>query len=154
MDNVWNGSLSPDFVKHRDYAHSNYLDHELANGGRYEVMFPVMVDADPIDGSLFVPSRNYHGVKLTTHTGDDYVYLIPSEPDRSEPNHKRIRDTIVAYLSNPVEGGRNWEDYIDPEESAKRGYYDYIDYTNDSEDFRPMGERRLFFSIDNLLTSA
>lgn len=119
---MWDGKFKPTrMVKHRDYKHSDWLTHELANGGQYRftVDAPVMVMADPVDESPFEPSRLYYKVEFQTHSGTSYTYLVPAESDNSAPNFTRIRNTIQQYTDNPVFGGRVLEDYIDPDPYVK-----------------------------------
>jgi len=113
---MWNGVFSPVLRKHRDYQHATYFEHEMDNGATLELSPDfVMVDTNPIDEAPFEPSRHYYMMDFKTHSDDRYLYLIPAEPDRSEPEAKRIRDTMDEYAKNPVEGGRDWTDYIDVE---------------------------------------
>ena len=133
---MWNGAFSPNLRKHRDYAHNTYFEHEMANGAEYELSpGAVKVETNPIDEGPFEPSREYYMMDFRPHSGEQYLYLIPAEPDKSEPNFVRIRDTMDEYARNPVEGGRDWRDYLDYEESdiplawlVERGYEGQIDY--------------------------
>ena len=116
---MWNGAFSPNLVKHRDYKHNSFAEHEFANGATYQVIEPVMVDVDPITESSFVLSRKYYIVQITLHDGSSYLYLIPAEPDGTEPNEKRIFNTMNEYAANPIPGGRKMVDYIDLEETLE-----------------------------------
>ena len=101
---MWNGAFSPNLRKHRDYAHNTYFEHEMANGAEYELSpGAVKVETNPIDEGPFEPSREYYMMDFRPHSGEQYLYLIPAEPDKSEPNFVRIRDTMDEYARNPVE---------------------------------------------------
>ena len=138
MIDKWNGVFSPyNVVKHRDYLHGSWFEHELENGGSYEVAPEfVLVDRNPIDNAVFEPSRHYYMMDFVAHR-KNYLYLIPAESDHSEPNFKRIRDTMDEYARNPVPLGRDINDYIDFDEGVSpevvewmvvHGYAETVDY--------------------------
>ena len=116
MESLWKGSFIGELSKHRDFAHRSYIEHELDNGGKIDVPIEpeVLLNHDPIDYSLFSPSRKYYFVDFTLHDeSEPYEYLIPAESDGSRPNQKTIKETMELYFRRPVKGGRDWFDYVD-----------------------------------------
>jgi len=119
---MWNGVFAP-IRKHRDYQHRNFVEHELGNGGYYIVTDVVYCDTDPVTGDLLSPSEIYYVVEFHLHNGDTYDFLVPAESDQSAPNRDTVTETVVDYVTNPVEGGRKVADVVDldeMEEEAER----------------------------------
>jgi len=109
----WGGAFSPTFTKHRDYEHSTFFEHEMANGGRYRILRDaVMVAINPLTEEEFDEDKQYHQVELTTHYGTTYTYLVRSGKDGHKPTKDDVKNAIDEYAKNPVEGGRNILDYI------------------------------------------
>lgn len=119
---MWNGVFSPNIKKHRDYEHATFAEHEFDNGGYYIVKTSVYCDRNPVEGSIFEPSRLYYLVEFHLHNGDVYYYLVPAESDKSQPNRDNISRTIDAYARNPVDGGRDIFDYIDEERTEESDF--------------------------------
>lgn len=119
----WGGFFAP-IKKHRDYQHNSFAEHEADNGATYRILYQTveenplfgiaMCDVDPVTEETLDPPELYYIVEVTLHDESVYNYLVEAESDRSEPNNKRIMDTMNAYARNPIPGGRNIYDYIDP----------------------------------------
>jgi hypothetical protein len=114
VNDFWKGSIVPAMQKHRDYEHETFFEHEMDNGGRLEIdPDPVVCDRDPVDFSIYSPSRMHYFVDFTLHTNVTYAFLIQAEADKSMPNPDTIQAGIEKQIDNPIKGGRDWLDYLD-----------------------------------------
>lgn len=109
---MWNGSLNPNIRKHRDYLHTSFYTHALANGADVEVADrPVPVAINPITEEPLSEEQDYFKVTLTFNDGKSYVFLIVSDTP-GKPSEEEIEEQITRYVKNPVRGGRDISDYI------------------------------------------
>jgi len=119
---MWNGILSPDIAKHRDFLHATFWDHIMNNGGNYSIdSVPVRVKYNPENDRLLSPSDLYFFVEIDFNHGQPpYEYLIHSESDLSEPNERTIKRSFNIQAKITVPGGRDWWDYLDFDDDDTR----------------------------------
>lgn len=108
---MWDGRLSPDLAKHRDFLHRNFVQHEKANGGYTTVGEPVPVVVNPLTLEALDEEEQYYQITFVLHDGTEYIFLVKSETP-GPPSEEEIEEQIEAQLRLRVPGGRHLEDFI------------------------------------------
>jgi hypothetical protein len=115
---LWRGA----FIKHRDYLHDSWFEHELADGGSYGVAedYPLEARLNPVDMSEYNGTRTHFVIRIILHGGQSYDYLVPADKNDHYPNREEIKSAIDSQNETALPSGvkRQLSSILTPESFA------------------------------------
>lgn len=125
----WNGAFLP-VKKHRDYGHAGFFEHEMDNGGSYEVAedTPLEAERNPVDMKLFNGTRTHYAVRINLHDNSTYDYFVPADDNGYYPNREEIKASVDQQNNTPLPQGVK-RDPIDI--LSEDSYADYLEIENE-----------------------